>query len=835
MSFEWLADVPSQATGFNATSINGHGDYAGNYFVPRAFFGDKPFAYTYVDGTINTLIGGENSAVVSGINDAGQVAGYFNTTSERRGSSGGPTSVVPLDLGQRTYIFDINNTGTTVGAARNNLGDDFVFRNNGDQFADFFSNYLVINDFSVVAGINQSINPHSIFVDQNGQTTQLGLPSADSTFATVEDINDTNNIVGFSLPSLGDATAYVYDPATGFRDLPTLSVHTAGIARGVDNAGRVVGESFSSNDNRQAVVWVDDQPFSLNHIVGEATDGGTLIAANDIAENGWVVGIGEYQGIASFPWRAEISFGVNRLRWIDPAGGLFSDDDNWESGAAPESGDNIVFDIVNGGYVVDMDTNAEVSSLTVDQGTVSLRSIGNAGSTMGVSNTLTVGTVQSVRAGLDVIGGIMNADNVNIGTTADSDALVTLRDNATLDPTGNVTVGGGTNAKAQLFVISGSTLQLDEGENLTVTGAESKLTADAPSIGTTNLGGGVMTVNQGAELTVNGDLDILDSDLFIQNRDTVVTVVGSSQFTPGSRVRISDGGKLLPETVTDAGTVLINTTGLTEQDAGVEVTGAGSWLRVGDKDIAIGTVNNGEVEVSNGGELITLADLVLGGIGNNSFGDLVVTGEGSNVLANQLFVNTSGEDLSVFEVEQGGKANIFENVVIDNSEVILTGAGSEIEVGSQFRITGGANATLDVSDGGRLLVNTDLNNPADEPVSLIFDSLDPLFLGNEEVLVGGTTVKTGGEVRTIGDVYIGDASDGLLAIVDSGLFLALGRMWIGDGENDTKGFLVVDGTTEFLADVLIVGSDEGGEGQFLCATAGARASSPSSTCDAPAR
>ena len=122
-------------------------------------------------------------------------------------------------------------------------------------------------------------------------------------------------------------------PRIRISKLAVASRHTHGSAAGIDNAGNMVGQSSDDafNDD-QAVIWVEDQPYSLNDIVGEAADGGNLFTATDIAENGWVVGLGEYQGYLSLPWRTRLSFGPNVFHWADPTGGLFFNGDNWEEG-----------------------------------------------------------------------------------------------------------------------------------------------------------------------------------------------------------------------------------------------------------------------------------------------------------------------------------------------------------------------------------------------------------------------------------------------------------------------------------------------------------------------
>jgi T5SS/PEP-CTERM-associated repeat protein len=432
---------------------------------------------------------------------------------------------------------------------------------------------------------------------------------------------------------------------------------------------------------------------------------------------------------------------------------------------------------------------------------------------MHISNTLNVGVAPSVRAGLDVIGCTINVGDVNIGTADNADALVTLRDGAVLDPIGYVTVGGGPGAQAQLFLISGSTLKLDEGENLTVTGPNSGVTTEALSIGTTNNGGGVMTISQGAKLTVNGDLDILDSELLIQDSDSVVTVAGSAQFSTGSRVTISGGGRLLPsEAFNEGGAFLINTTGLTENDTGVQVAGAGSWLRAGAQEIAIGSLSNGEVEILDGAELLTLGDIVIGGVSNETYGDLLVRGEGSIAFANSIQLFSAGDALSVLEVDAGAEVTLGNDVHANGSRVIISGAGSTLEMDNQFLIRGGADATLEVSDGGSLIVAAELEDVGVDGTTLIFDSIDPASIPQGGVLLGGTSVTNDSRIRTLGNIKIGHESDGYVLVDLSSELVTLNDVYLGNGENETSGYLVVDEGSEFGANRVVVGADEGGSG-----------------------
>lgn len=837
LSFEWLTGYPTQAVGFNAASINANGDFVGNYFTPRLFFGNQPTAFSYFDDSFYSLISGQSSAIATAINDTGQIAGYYNTTTETRGFRGGPTSVVSLDLGKTTRLWDINNAGTLVGAARNNLDEDFVFRNSGERFADLFTNTnLAINNHAVVAGMiqdDQSGTAISVFIDRDGSTTELGLPSADSGFVRVNAINDADTIVGMDFSNNGGYVPFVHEGASGFRGLSLLPGHGNGLATGVDNAGRIVGLSEDASfGNDQAVIWVDDEAFSLNDVVGEQAGGGSLLVANDIADNGWVVGTGAHLGFLSLPWRAQLSFGPEQSRWIDSAGGLFSDDDNWESGNAPQAADEILFDIVNGGYVVAMDSDATVASVSIPQGTISLDFANNAGSSLISEGNVTVGETASVRGGLDVIGGLVVAQSVIVGVGAGADGLVTLRDGAELDFK-TLRVGGNGSTAAQFYALSGATFNVDAGDIVEVSGFGSQLGMESLSIGETGVGGGELTAQNGALVTVDGTLNIIEGNVVINgvHNDQATTLEVATQrgalfIEQGGSLIASAGGVVHIGDLIDNpfGDLVVNASSAADAASPVTVVGQGSEITAFGT-VAVGVQASGRIEVGDGGRLAT-KQIVIGSAQTAGVdGEFVVQGAGSEVAATTLSVGESGAGRGLFKVEEGSSVSIVEQVTINNGEVLLTGLPpvssteepspsllvgtadiGQILVGAQgrFRLFEGAQAQIGTSIFD---VSADLFVNADAPSS----EAAPVFVGG-----------AGASLTAFGQVAIGDIDDGRMGVYSGGSLTAK-EIILGSALFDgVFGQLEVDGVgSEVFAHEMFLGDEASGGGALHITNGGA--------------
>jgi probable HAF family extracellular repeat protein len=106
-------------------------------------------------------------------------------------------------------------------------------------------------------------------------------------------INNQSEVVGFSdLP--GDSSgipnfhAFLWTKKTGIQDLGTLPGDTYSEALGINEAGQIVGESFSASSAR-AFIWQNGIMTDLNTLIPPSS-GLYLLYANDINDEGVIAG-----------------------------------------------------------------------------------------------------------------------------------------------------------------------------------------------------------------------------------------------------------------------------------------------------------------------------------------------------------------------------------------------------------------------------------------------------------------------------------------------------------------------------------------------------------------
>jgi probable HAF family extracellular repeat protein len=169
---------------------------------------------------------------------------YYSVTD--LGTLGGPTSLA----------WGINNAGQIVGSA----------------------------DLPADAGGNVF---HHAFFYENGTMTDLGTiaPLCDSANGEAFDINEAGQVVGVTC-SNGRGRAFLWDAGT-MSDLGTLG-GTQSSARGINNAGDVVGSAAVAGDTRAHAFL-----YSGGVMQDLGTLGGVWSAAHHINDTGKIVGYGE--------------------------------------------------------------------------------------------------------------------------------------------------------------------------------------------------------------------------------------------------------------------------------------------------------------------------------------------------------------------------------------------------------------------------------------------------------------------------------------------------------------------------------------------------------------
>jgi probable HAF family extracellular repeat protein len=104
-------------------------------------------------------------------------------------------------------------------------------------------------------------------------------------------INNHSQIVGSSTTAQGDLHAFLWDPVNGMQDLGTLGGECE--AYGLNDSGQVVGAfgDFSVEGGTTAFLWTSSGGMKdLNSLVVNLPPGTSLISANGINQQGWIVG-----------------------------------------------------------------------------------------------------------------------------------------------------------------------------------------------------------------------------------------------------------------------------------------------------------------------------------------------------------------------------------------------------------------------------------------------------------------------------------------------------------------------------------------------------------------
>ncbi|MFQ5806119.1 MAG: choice-of-anchor W domain-containing protein [Phycisphaerae bacterium] len=232
-----------------------------------------------------------NASYAYGINDQGEVVGYFLTgSSEKHAFLYSNDTMVDLGTlgGSEARARDINNAGLVVGEAKDENGDWRAFlwdsangmRDLGTLGGPTSMGYAV-NESGQVVGYSSTGSVYHAFIYADGAMSDLG--TLDYWQSSAYDINNQTQVVGTLLAhGASDTTAFVYDNGT-LIDLgsPLLSASQAWV---INNSGLIAGHSWGPGEHR-----------SFLYADGIVIDLGTLsdfpkTYAYGISDTGQVVG-----------------------------------------------------------------------------------------------------------------------------------------------------------------------------------------------------------------------------------------------------------------------------------------------------------------------------------------------------------------------------------------------------------------------------------------------------------------------------------------------------------------------------------------------------------------
>ena len=288
-----------------ALGINNKGEVVGYSFKGDDY---QAFRYSSSDKTLTDLgsLGGKINAACA-INDSGQIAGYSQDGNGNLlafiSSRNQPiASLGTLGGASTSEAFGINRSGAVVGDSQSGSQNHrpVLFSKNSVQDLglgvsnepDALETAYAINDAGQIVGRHSAgNNAFHAFVEVNGNTTDVTTLGGTNGEALA--INKNGLVVGDSDTADGPAHAFVFDHSQ-VKDLGTLpGFENASYARGINNAGDIVGESDSA-DQKRAFLYTDGQLVELGKLEKNLSQSGfnSLDVAYAINDQGWIVGYG---------------------------------------------------------------------------------------------------------------------------------------------------------------------------------------------------------------------------------------------------------------------------------------------------------------------------------------------------------------------------------------------------------------------------------------------------------------------------------------------------------------------------------------------------------------
>lgn len=215
-------------------------------------------ATVWNNGTVTTLAGLSNQyGTANAINNQGQVVGWsFNDQNKQTATLWRNGNAIALTTtGSASEASDINNQGQAVG-----------WQNIGDR-------------------------ANAVFWTSDNQLIELASLGGNGSQAFA--INDAGWTVGWSnsADAYQHATLWANDEVI---DLGRLGGY-ASYAYGINNLGQIVGSYVSDQQDgveEFAILWENGNAINLNDLIGDNL-GVTLISANSINDQGWIVVQGE--------------------------------------------------------------------------------------------------------------------------------------------------------------------------------------------------------------------------------------------------------------------------------------------------------------------------------------------------------------------------------------------------------------------------------------------------------------------------------------------------------------------------------------------------------------
>lgn len=290
-----------------ATGLNDSGQVVG-YYEGTGISSNVAWIWNAGSGMNNLTdeLGSPPKSNAYGINNAGIVTGVIQVSTQYHAFSWDTVSGVD-DLGQYGG-YSINNDGDIAGRTGSSGSTAYLWRSDGTTANLGYlpggpsSSYAyAINDYEEIAGYSYIYTPalhtRAFIWDSTGGMVNIGTLGGDDSSAN--GINNLGQVVGYSeyISGVNIEHAFLWQDGSGMIDLGTLG--TRSNAYDINNSSVVVGESYVSGQYR-AFIWENDTGMvDLNTLVEDGTDW-ILHRATAINELGQIVGYGTLSGESDY-------------------------------------------------------------------------------------------------------------------------------------------------------------------------------------------------------------------------------------------------------------------------------------------------------------------------------------------------------------------------------------------------------------------------------------------------------------------------------------------------------------------------------------------------------
>jgi|GEM_PF-6219676 len=392
-----------------------------------------------------------------------------------------------------------------------------------------------------------------------------------------------------------------------------------------------------------------------------------------------------------------------------------------------------------------------------------------------------------------------------------SGVLLSISDAATTDLTIAHTITGGTGTMDLQLGITGGSVYVKTGRNLTVS---SRITEITTGSGITKLGVGTLTLS-GAN-TFTGDLAVQSGVLSVGAPGALGIGSGQTSVASGAAVSLKTGVSIASEALSLRGTggpaAAGNSNGALQAAASATATWGGS-ITLDDASARIGTANNGTLIVT-GAIQDGLGNILNIGAGNpGGTGTVILSGANTYTGMTHIIRGTLqlGADnaLPTTTVLDIDSSNAAETATFDLAGYNQTLAGLQRSVpagggGSLVKISGVGSSTLTVVQA----IDTEYSGAITGSLSLVKDGAGQLTLTGANSFTGDTLV-TGGILAVGADALAATSaitvtSGGTLLLADSGDHISdLAPLTLAGGTFD---FGALSSTSENLG-ALILAAD----------------------------